>query len=89
MQQDAILCLGAGCHLNFLERQVKFNDADGGFRHNETEGRRGRTGRRRKAMEEEEGREGVKEVARVSRRGADKGLIQCQQQTDTALGLTD
>lgn len=42
MQQDAILCLRAGCHLNFLERQVKFHDADEGFRHNETEGRRGR-----------------------------------------------
>lgn len=85
MQQDAIPCLHAGCHLNFLERQVKFHDADEGFRHNETEGRRGR---RRKGREEE-GREGVKEVARVSRRGADDGLTQRQQQTDTALGLTD
>lgn len=83
MQQDAILCLRAGCLLNFLERQVKFHDADGGFRHNE-----GRRGRKRKGREEE-GREGVKEVARVSRRGADDGLTQCQQQTDTALGLTD
>lgn len=49
--------------------------------------RQGGGGRRKER--EEEGREGVKEVARVSRRGADDGLTQRQQQTDTALGLTD